>query len=244
MKTHNEPHIAFLCRGVFGEYMKLLIVEDEAQIRQQLTDVFQQEGFVIESAADGQDGEYYAIECDYDLAIIDVGLPVLDGITLIQRLRDAGKKYPVLVLTARGHWQDKVKGLEAGADDYLVKPFHSEELKARANALIRRSTGNTTPRLNFGPITIDTSSKQVFLSDAPIELTSYEYNTLEYLALHAGESISKTVLTEHLYHQDFERDSNVIEVFVGRLRKKLDPKGTLKPIKTIRGQGYRFAIEE
>lgn len=224
--------------------MKLLIVEDEAQIRQQLTEVFEQEGFVIESAADGQDGEYYATEFEYDLAIIDVGLPVLDGISLIQRLRAAGKKYPVLVLTARGHWQDKVKGLEAGADDYLVKPFHSEELKARANALIRRSTGNTTPRLDFGPISIDTSSKQVFLKDVAIELTSYEYNTLEYLALHSGESISKTVLTEHLYHQDFERDSNVIEVFVGRLRKKLDPDGTLKPIKTIRGQGYRFSIEQ
>lgn len=222
--------------------MRLLIVEDEVAIRQQLEDYFKTEGKVIDAIADGKEGLYYASEYDYDLAIIDIGLPNLDGISLIKEVRKLGKKYPILVLTARGHWQDKVNGLEAGADDYLVKPFHTEELKARANALIRRSTGNASPELQFGPIRINTSAKSVALNGKAIELTSFEYNTLEYLALHAGEAISKTELTEHLYHQDFERDSNVIEVFVGRLRKKLDPDGTIKPIATVRGQGYRFLV--
>ncbi len=222
--------------------MKLLIIEDEDAVRQQLNDYFSDLKFVVDSAADGTDGSYYALEYDYDLAVIDIGLPHKDGITIIKELRAAGKTYPVLVLTARGNWQDKVNGLEAGADDYLVKPFHTEELRARANALIRRSTGNASPVLDFAPIQIDTAAKSVAVDNHAIELTSYEYNTLEYLALHAGEAISKTELTEHLYHQDFERDSNVIEVFVGRLRKKLDPENTIKPIKTVRGQGYRFQI--
>ncbi|WP_086929738.1 response regulator transcription factor [Agarilytica rhodophyticola] len=223
--------------------MRLLIIEDEAAIREQLADFFQQQNFIIDTAADGKEGSYFAMEYDYDIAIIDIGLPFKDGISIIKELREAGKKYPVLVLTARGNWQDKVSGLEAGADDYLVKPFHSEELRARANALIRRSTGNASPVLNFAPIRIDTSAKHVSVNDNSVELTSYEYNTLEYLALHAGEAVSKTELTEHLYHQDFERDSNVIEVFIGRLRKKLDPDNTIKPIKTVRGQGYRFHLE-
>ncbi len=224
--------------------MRLLIIEDEEAVRQQLSDYFTQQKFVIDSAADGKDGSYYAMEFDYDLAIIDIGLPFKDGITIIKELRAAGKSYPVLVLTTRGNWQDKVNGLEAGADDYLVKPFHAEELRARANALIRRATGNASPVLSFGPISIDTAAKTVNIDGRAIELTSYEYNTLEYLALHAGEAISKTELTEHLYHQDFERDSNVIEVFVGRLRKKIDPENTIKPIKTVRGQGYRFQLDD
>lgn len=224
--------------------MRLLIIEDETAIRDQLSDFFKGLGYVIDAAADGKEGAYYAMEFDYDMAIIDIGLPVRDGISIIRELREAGKTYPVLVLTARGNWQDKVNGLEAGADDYLVKPFHTEELRARANALIRRSTGNASPILNFEPIKIDTAAKNVFVDDKAVELTSYEYNTLEYLALHAGQAISKTELTEHLYHQDFERDSNVIEVFVGRLRKKLDPQNSLKPIKTVRGQGYRFQIDQ
>lgn len=223
--------------------MRLLIIEDEQAIRDQLCDYYRKLNFVIDAAEDGEEGSYFAMEFDYDIAIIDIGLPKKDGISIIREIREAEKKYPVLVLTARGNWQDKVKGLEAGADDYLVKPFHTEELRARTNALIRRSTGNASPTLNFDPIIIDTSAKNVSVDGSPIELTSYEYNTLEYLALHAGEPISKTELTEHLYHQDYERDSNVIEVFVGRLRKKLDPNNTLKPIKTVRGQGYRFQIE-
>ncbi len=223
--------------------MRLLIIEDEQAIREQLCDYYRKLNFVIDAAEDGEEGSYFAMEFDYDIAIIDIGLPKKDGITIIKEIRAAEKKYPVLVLTARGNWQDKVSGLEAGADDYLVKPFHTEELRARTNALIRRSTGNASPTLNFDPIIIDTSTKNVCVNGESIELTSYEYNTLEYLALHAGEPISKTELTEHLYHQDYERDSNVIEVFVGRLRKKLDPSNSLKPIKTVRGQGYRFQVE-
>lgn len=220
--------------------MRLLIVEDEAAIRSQLAEFLGGQGFAVDVAEDGKEGLYYATEYDYDLAIIDIGLPEIDGIAVINQLRDAGKRYPVLILTARGNWQDKVTGLEAGADDYLVKPFHNEELRARVNALIRRASGHAKPQLEYGPILIDTSAKQVFLNGASVDLTSYEFNTLEYLAHHAGEAISKTVLTEHLYQQDFERDSNVIEVFIGRLRKKLDPAGDLQLITTIRGQGYRF----
>ncbi|VUD53206.1 Virulence transcriptional regulatory protein PhoP [Thalassocella blandensis] len=223
--------------------MRLLIIEDEQAIREQLCEYYRKQNFVIDAAEDGEEGSYFAMEFDYDIAIIDIGLPKKDGITIIKEIRAANKKYPVLVLTARGNWQDKVSGLEAGADDYLVKPFHTEELRARTNALIRRSTGNASPTLNFDPIQIDTSAKSVSVDGKSIELTSFEYNTLEYLALHAGEPISKTELTEHLYHQDYERDSNVIEVFVGRLRKKLDPANTLKPIKTVRGQGYRFYVD-
>ena len=221
--------------------MKVLIVEDEPAIQQQLIDVFKAQNFVFDASSDGEEGLYFASEYEYDLAVIDIGLPKLDGISLIKKIRDQGVKFPILILTARGHWQDKVDGLEAGADDYLVKPFHIEELKARTNALIRRSSGNASPVMKFGYIHIDTSAKRVFVHEQPVELTSFEYNTLEYLALHAGQAISKTRLTEHLYHQDFERDSNVIEVFIGRLRKKLDPDGDKKPITTVRGQGYRFA---
>ncbi len=223
--------------------MRILIVEDEEAIRNQLIEFVQSLGFICDSAADGKEGLYYATEYDYDLAIIDIGLPIMDGIEVIKQTRSANKQYPMLILTARGNWQDKVQGLEAGADDYLVKPFHNEELRARVNALIRRASGHASPKLIFGPITIDTAAKTVTLNDVIVELTSYEYNTLEYLALHVGQAISKTVLTEHLYHQDYERDSNVIEVFIGRLRKKLDPDGSLKLITTMRGRGYRFNPE-
>lgn len=220
--------------------MRLLVVEDEEAIRKQLVEFLGQQSFAVDQAADGREGLYFAQEYDYDLAIVDIGLPILNGIELIKKARSAGKQYPVLILTARGNWQDKVEGLEAGADDYLVKPFHNEELRARVNALIRRASGHASPRLEFGPIIIDTAAKTVSRNNELVELTSYEYNTLEYLAVHAGEAISKTVLTEHLYQQDFERDSNVIEVFIGRLRKKLDPDGSLQLITTMRGRGYRF----
>ena len=220
--------------------MRLLVVEDEQAIRSQLCEFLSKQGFAVDEAGDGREGLYFAEEYDYDLAIIDIGLPIMDGIELIKKAREKGKQYPILILTARGNWQDKVQGLEAGADDYLVKPFHNEELRARVNALIRRASGHSSPKLEFGPIVIDTAAKSVTLKDESIELTSYEYNTLEYLAMHAGEAISKTVLTEHLYQQDFERDSNVIEVFIGRLRKKLDPDGELQLITTLRGRGYRF----
>lgn len=221
--------------------MKLLIVEDEPAIREQLSEFCAAENYVAETAEDGQEGLYLGSEFNYDLAIIDLGLPKLDGINLIKKLREGEKKFPILILTARSHWQEKVEGLEAGADDYLVKPFHMEELRARVHALIRRSSGNASSDLVFGDIAVNTTNKQVNISGSPIELTSYEYNTLEYLVLNKDRPVSKTELTEHLYHQDFERDSNVIEVFVGRLRKKLDPSSAIKPIKTVRGLGYRFA---
>lgn len=217
--------------------MRLLIIEDEPSIQQQIRDYFSSLDFVVDCASDGVDGAYYALEHDYDIAIIDLGLPKRDGISIIEEMRAKGKDYPVLILTARGDWQEKVRGLEAGADDYLVKPFHKEELRARTNALIRRSAGHASSKLEFGPLCIDTASKQVFVSKQEVTLTSYEFNTLEYLALHRNQAVSKTELTEHLYHQDYERDSNVIEVFIGRLRKKLSP---IDPIKTVRGQGYRF----
>ncbi len=223
--------------------MKLLIIEDEQNIRDELTAFAKEQGYVAETAEDGEEGVYLGSEFNYDLAIIDLGLPKLDGISVIKQLREQNKTFPILILTARSHWQEKVDGLEAGADDYLVKPFHQEELRARVHALIRRATGNIKSDLVFGNIAVSTTNKTVTVDETTIELTSYEYNTLEYLALNKDRPVSKTELTEHLYHQDFERDSNVIEVFIGRLRKKLDPEGTVKPIKTVRGLGYRFAPE-
>lgn len=224
--------------------MRLLIVEDEQHLRQQLTSALTDKGFAIDAAADGREGLFKGSEYPYDLAIIDLGLPEIPGIELIRQLRSKDKKYPILILTARGDWQDKVDGLEAGADDYVVKPFHIEEVTARINALLRRSAGNASPLLSFGPLQLDTAAKSATIDDETMVLTRYEYNTLEYLAHNAGKVISKVQLTEHLYDQDFDRDSNVIEVFIGRLRKKIDPEGNLKPIATVRGQGYRFDLTE
>ena len=224
--------------------MRLLIVEDETELRDQLTDYLKSQQYVVDSAATGTEGLYYGKEYPYDLAIIDLGLPELGGIELIRQLREQDKRFPILILTARGGWQDKVEGLESGADDYLVKPFHNEELRARINALLRRSGGHASPQLNFGSVIVDTAAKTVSCDGKLLELTSYEYNTLEYLAHRAGQVVSKTELTEHLYDQDFDRDSNVIEVFVGRLRKKIDPDGKLKPIATVRGLGYRFDLNK
>jgi len=224
--------------------MRLLIVEDEPILLEQLATLLKDQGYAVDTAADGRDGLYYGEEYDYDLAIIDIGLPHINGIELIRQLREKGRHFPILILTARGAWQDKVEGLEAGADDYLVKPFHNEELSARINALLRRAAGHASPQLQFGPIMLDTAAKTVSRQGTLLELTSFEYKTLEYLVMKAGSTISKTELTEHLYDQDFDRDSNVIEVFVGRLRKKLDPDNTLKPIATIRGQGYLFNLKQ
>ncbi|MCI5106316.1 MAG: response regulator transcription factor [Pseudomonadales bacterium] len=224
--------------------MRLLVVEDESLLRQQLEQGLSKEGYVVDGAEDGKSGLYYATEYEYDAAIIDLGLPEIDGISLIQQLRAAGKEYPVLILTARGDWQDKVAGLDAGADDYVVKPFQLEEILARLNALLRRAAGFSKPKLDFGPLSLDISAKRLTLNEQAVELTAYEYKLLEYLMLHPGQVISKTELTEHLYAQDYDRDSNVLEVFVRRLRQKLDPEQTLKPIETIRGQGYRFSLPE
>ncbi len=220
--------------------MRILVVEDEPQLRDQLKQALSKSGYSVDGAEDGQEGLFLGTEYSYDIAVIDIGLPKLNGIELIKKLRQLNKAFPILILTARGNWQDKVEGLEAGADDYLVKPFHMEELKARLNALVRRSAGLASPALCIGPIELNTSAQQVSSNEQVLNLTSYEYKVLEYLMLHPDKVISKTELTEHIYDQDFDRDSNVIEVFVGRLRKKLDPTGQMNPIITMRGQGYRF----
>jgi two-component system, OmpR family, response regulator PhoP len=220
--------------------MRVLVVEDESLLRQQLKMGLEKECYVVDDAADGKTGLFQATEMDYDAAIIDLGLPHIDGISLIRQLREAGRRYPVLILTARGDWQDKVAGLDAGADDYVVKPFRLEEIKARLNALLRRAAGFASPVITCGSIQLDTSTKRVSVSGAIVELTAYEYKTLEYLMLHPDQVISKSELTDHLYAQDYDRDSNVLEVFIRRLRQKLDPEQTLQPIDTVRGQGYRI----
>lgn len=223
--------------------MKLLVVEDEAPLRESLAERLGTEGFTVEAAPDGEEGLYFATEFPIDLAIVDLGLPGLSGLDLIRRLREQGKSIPILILTARDSWRDKVEGLQAGADDYVVKPFHVEEVIARVQALLRRSAGFADPLLRSGPLTLDTLSMRVTVDDRPVELTAFEYRLLECLLLGAGKVISKAELTDRLYDQDFERDSNTIEVFVGRLRRKLDPDNTIKPIETLRGRGYRWALD-
>jgi len=222
--------------------MRVLLVEDEAPLRETLAARLKREGYAVDCAADGDEGLYLGREMPFDVAVIDLGLPKRPGMDLVKALRDEDQRYPILILTARSSWQDKVEGLKAGADDYLVKPFHVEELLARLNALVRRATGWTKPVLECGPVQLDTTAQSITVDSKPVDLTSYEYKVLEYLMLHAGELVSKADLTEHIYQQDFDRDSNVLEVFIGRLRRKLDPDGHLKPIETVRGRGYRFAI--
>ncbi len=223
--------------------MRVLLVEDEAPLRETLAARLKRDGFAVDAASDGEEGLYLGREVPFDVAIIDLGLPKMSGMELVHELRESGQKYPILILTARSSWQDKVQGLKNGADDYLVKPFHVEELLARLNALVRRASGWSRPLLQCGPIVLDTTAQTIEVNDTPVDLTSYEYKVLEYLMLHAGELVSKADLTEHIYQQDFDRDSNVLEVFIGRLRRKLDPENTIKPIETVRGRGYRFALE-
>lgn len=223
--------------------MRLLIIEDEEIIRESLAARLRGVGFGVETAKDGEEGLYYAKEYPVDLAVIDLGLPGMSGLDIIRRLRDEGYAYPILILTARDRWQDKVDGLGAGADDYVAKPFHVEEIIARVNALLRRAGGWASSELIAGPVSLDTAAQELRVDGKPVDLTGHEYKVLEHLMLRAGQVVSKTELTERLYDQDFERDSNVIEVFVGRLRKKLDPANTLKPIETLRGRGYRFVLE-
>ena len=223
--------------------MRLLVIEDDATLRESLAAKLSDGGFAVEQAADGREGLYYALEYPIDLAIIDLGLPEMSGLDIIRNVREQGKSYPILILTARDRWEDKVDGLEAGADDYVVKPFHMEEITARVNALLRRSGGWASSLMTAGPVALDMSRQELKVDEVTIDLTSYEYKIIEYLMVRAGQVISKTELTERLYDQDFERDSNVIEVFIGRLRKKMDPGNSIKPIETLRGRGYRFALE-
>lgn len=220
--------------------MRALIIEDEPHLQEQLATALTRAGYSVDRAGNGKEGLYFGTEYNYDIAIVDLGLPQMDGMEIIRRWRVDNRLFPVLVLTARSSWQDKVAGLETGADDYVVKPFQMEEVVARVNALVRRAAGIAQSCIRRGPIELDTTKKQVKVNGEMLDLTSYEYRVLEYLMMHPDELISKAVLTEHIYAQDFERDSNTIEVFIGRLRKKLDPDNTLKPIETVRGMGYRL----
>ena len=223
--------------------MRLLIIEDEQTLQAQLSEQMRTAGFAVDTASDGKEGLYLGQEYPFDLAIVDIGLPHLSGIEVIKSWRESGKKFPVLILTARGRWQEKVEGLEAGADDYLAKPFHTEELLARVQALLRRSKGAAKSIIDCKPISLDTKTQVVTRDGETLDLTANEYKVLEYLVLNNTKVISKTELTEHIYDQDFDRDSNVIEVFIGRLRKKLDPGNKIKPIETLRGRGYRFNLD-
>jgi len=223
--------------------MRALVIEDDIDIQQQIVARLKTEGFAVDSADNGDEGLYLVEEYPADVAIVDLGLPKMSGLDVINRIRQQGIKVPILILTARGRWQDKVEGLDAGADDYLVKPFHHQEMMARIRVLIRRASGWFDSRILCAPVSLDTSTQRTYVDDRELDLTAYEYKVLEYLMLHAGEVISKTVLTEHLYDDESDNDSNVIEVFIRRLRQKLDPGESLKPIETLRGRGYRFTLK-
>ena len=222
--------------------MRVLVIEDERDILDQLTLALKTAGFVVDAAEDGSQGLYYATEYPIDIAVIDLGLPKIDGMDIIKNVRAKGLDYPILILTARTSWQSRVEGLEAGADDYLDKPYHKEELIARLRALLRRTGRWSQAEFTCGPVRLNTSEQRVYLNDNEITLTAFEYKVLQHLMLHAGEVISKTELTESMYDEESDRDSNVIEVFIRRLRMKLDPDNTLAPIETLRGRGYRFTL--
>ncbi|CAA2156103.1 MULTISPECIES: response regulator transcription factor [Methylobacterium] len=214
--------------------MRLLVVEDDRDINRQVVAALEEAGYVADKAYDGEEGGYLGESEPYDAIILDMGLPKADGVSVLQKWRRAGVKTPVIILTARDRWSDKVDGFDAGADDYVTKPFHMEELMARVRALLRRAAGHASSQIACGPVTLDTRSGKVFVDGAQVKLTSHEYRLLSYLMHHTGRVVSRAELTEHLYDQDFDRDSNTIEVFVGRLRKKL----AVDLIQTVRGLGY------
>ena len=214
--------------------MRLLVVEDDKDINRQVVAALEEAGYVVDKAFDGEEGGYLGESEPYDAIILDMGLPKADGVSVLQKWRRAGIKIPVIILTARDRWSDKVDGFDAGADDYVTKPFHMEELMARVRALLRRAAGHATSQIACGPVTLDTRSGKVFVDGNQVKLTSHEYRLLSYLMHHTGRVVSRAELTEHLYDQDFDRDSNTIEVFVGRLRKKL----AVDLIQTVRGLGY------
>jgi two-component system response regulator PhoP len=222
--------------------VRILVVEDERTLQRQLRDDLQAQGYAVDVTADGKEALYLATEYPYDAAIVDLGLPGMSGLEVIGRLRKNGSRLPIVVLTARDRWQDKVAGLETGADDYLTKPFQVEELQARLKALLRRAAGASGEKLRCGSFEIDFRAQEVSVDGATIELTSYEYRLLEHLARERQRVVSKDELAAYLYPHDEERDSNVIEVLIGRLRRKLDPHGKLQPLETLRGRGYRFAL--
>ncbi|MBS7698474.1 MULTISPECIES: response regulator transcription factor [unclassified Chelatococcus] len=214
--------------------MRILIVEDDRDINRQLSDALTQAGYVVDKAFDGAEGQFLGETEPYDAIVLDMGLPTVDGIAVLQAWRAAGRTMPVIILTARDRWSDKVQGFDAGADDYVAKPFHMEEVLARLRALLRRAAGHATSELSCGPVRLDTRSGRVVVDGTAIKLTSHEYRLLSYLMHHTGRVISRSELVEHLYDQDFDRDSNTIEVFVGRLRRKLG----VDVIQTVRGLGY------
>jgi two-component system response regulator PhoP len=222
--------------------MRLLLVEDDAALRLGLARQLEAEGYRVDQAVDGEEGLFLAREYPFDLAIVDLGLPKLNGLTIVQRLRAEGRAMPLLILTARSSWQDKVSGLEAGADDYVVKPFEYPELAARVKALLRRSLKAVSDELTLGPVGIDLARQVAKLNGKPMELTAYEYRLLEYLVRERARVVTKQELADYLYPHGEDRDSNVLEVLIGRLRRKLDPEGTLLPIETVRGRGYRFTL--
>jgi two-component system OmpR family response regulator len=216
--------------------MRLLVVEDDPDLNRQLVSAFTDAGYVVDTAKDGEEGHFLGDTEPYDAIVLDLGLPVMDGVSVLEKWRRAGRKTPVLILTARDRWSDKVAGFDAGADDYVAKPFHMEEVLARIRALVRRSAGHASSEITCGPLMLDTKSARVTVDGSAVKLTSLEFRLLSYLMMHKGRVVSRTELVEHLYDQDFDRDSNTIEVFVGRLRKKLNP----DIIETVRGLGYRI----
>ena len=223
--------------------MRLLLIEDDAILRLGLKRQLEADGYRVDLAVDGADGLFQAREYPLDLAIVDLGLPKVNGLTVVQTLRAEGRTLPVLILTARGSWQDKVTGLEAGADDYLVKPFEYPELAARVKALLRRSLKATSDVLMLWSLRIDFSAQTASLDNVELELTTFEYRVLEFLVRERARVVSKQELSDYLYPHDEDRDSNVLAVLVGRLRRKLDPDGTQVPIETLRGRGYRFVMQ-
>ncbi|GAC1042053.1 response regulator transcription factor [Rhizobium sp. No.120] len=216
--------------------MRILIVEDDINLNRQLAEALKEAGYVVDTALDGEEGHFLGDTEPYDAIILDIGLPEMDGITVLEKWRGAGRTVPVLLLTARDRWSDKVAGIDAGADDYVAKPFHVEEVLARIRALIRRAAGHASSEIVCGPVRLDTKSSKATVDGKPLKLTSHEYRLLAYLMHHKGEVVSRTELVEHMYDQDFDRDSNTIEVFVGRLRKKMG----VDLIETVRGLGYRI----
>lgn len=220
--------------------MRILVVEDDRDLNRQIVEALNGAGYVADRAYDGEEGYFFGDTESYDAVVLDLGLPKMDGISIVERWRENSRSMPVLILTARDRWSDKVAGIDAGADDYVVKPFHMEEVLARLRALIRRASGHASSELVCGPITLDTKTSRVTVNGSQIKLTSLEFALLSFLMHHQGEIISRTGLTEHLYDQDFDRDSNTIEVFIGRLRKKLG----VDVIETIRGMGYRLKAPE